>query len=389
MLKSLTKIFGDSNEAEIKKLRPLVVKVNALEPDVARLTDVELKARTDEFRRGLAGASEGLDKIMPEAFATVREMAKRRLGQRHYDAQLIGGAILHQGKVAEMRTGEGKTLVATLPAYLNALPGEGVHVVTVNDYLAKRDTQWMGPIYHDLGLTVACLQHDSAFLFDPVVSGEDERYRGLRPVRRQEAYAADITYGTNAEFGFDYLRDNMVVDLSARVQRPLSYAIVDEVDNILIDEARTPLIISGQSGESAQQYQACARIVPSLREGEDYEVDEKVRSVTLTQAGISKVEQRLGLLNLYDAANYLMTHYVDNALRAHAVYKKDVDYVVKNGEVLLVDEFTGRLMVGRRLSDGLHQAIEAKEGVRVQPETVTLATITLQNYFRLYGKLAG
>ena len=390
MFKSLTKIFGgDSNEGEIKKVSPLVAKVNALEPEFTKLTDSELKARTETLKQTVAGDAANLEKIMPEAFAAVRETAKRQLGQRHYDVQLIGGAILHQGKISEMRTGEGKTLVATLPAYLNALTGLGVHVVTVNDYLAKRDTQWMGPIYHNLGLSVACLQHDSAFMFDPAAENDDERMRSLRPVKRQAAYGADITYGTNAEFGFDYLRDNMVVDLNSRVQRELNYAIVDEVDNILIDEARTPLIISGQSTESAQQYQVCARIVPSLKDTDEYIVDEKARTVSLTQAGITKLEQRLGLQNLYDPANYLMTHYIDNALRAFAVYKKDVDYVVKSGEVILVDEFTGRLMVGRRLSDGLHQAIEAKENVRVLPETVTLATITLQNYFRLYGKLAG
>ena len=389
MFKSIAKLFGDSNEAEIKKLRPVVAKINALEPDISKLTDIELRDRTEALKADVDGDSGELDRVLPEAFAVVREMAKRKLRQRHYDVQLIGGAILHHGKISEMRTGEGKTLVATLPAYLNALAGEGVHIVTVNDYLAKRDMQWMGPIYHGLGLSVACLQHDTAYLFDPTAGSEDERLRHLRQVRRQDAYAADITYGTNSEFGFDYLRDNMVAELSERVQRPLNFGIVDEVDNILIDEARTPLIISGQSGESAQQYQVFARLVPTMKVGDDYEVDEKLRSVTLTQNGITKLEERLNVPNLYDPANYLLTHYADNALRAHAVYRRDVDYVVKGGEVILVDEFTGRLMTGRRLSDGLHQALEAKEGVHVQAETVTLATITLQNYFRLYNKLAG
>ena len=389
MLKSISKIFGDSNESEIKKLRPLVSRINAIEAEVTKLTDEDLRARTETFKAQVDGDPMKLERILPEAFSIVREMARRRLGQRHYDVQLIGGAILHQGKIAEMRTGEGKTLVATLPTYLNALTGRGVHVVTVNDYLAKRDTQWMGKVYHGLGLSVACLQHDTAYLFDPSAPAEDERFKDLRQVSRQDAYAADVTYGTNSEFGFDYLRDNMVVELAQRVQRPLHYAVVDEVDNILVDEARTPLIISGQSAESAEQYAIMARIVPSLRVGEDYEVDEKARSATLTQDGITKLEQRLGITNLYDPANYLLTHYADNALRSFAIYKCDVDYVVKDGEVILVDEFTGRLMVGRRLSDGLHQAIEAKEGVHVQPETVTLATITLQNYFRLYEKLAG
>ena len=388
VLTGVAKIFGDSNEKDVKKLRPLVDEVNSLEPEFERLSDEELLAKTDEFKEE---ATDGysVDDLMPEAFAAVREAAKRTLGQRHFDVQLMGGAILHQGKIAEMRTGEGKTLVATLAAYLNALTGRGVHVVTVNDYLARRDTQWMGAIYHKLGLSVACLQHESAYVYDPSAEVDEEQLRNLRSIERREAYAAEITYGTNSEFGFDYLRDNMVVDLGQRVHRPLHYAIVDEVDNILIDEARTPLIISGRSGESAQQYNTFAKMIPSLREEEDYTVDEKLRAISLTQAGIAKLEQRLNIQNLYDPANYMMTHYVDNALKAHAIYKRDVDYVVKDGEVILVDEFTGRLMFGRRLSDGLHQAIEAKEGVNVRAETVTLATVTLQNYFRLYEKLAG
>ena len=388
VIAGVAKLFGDSNEKELKKLQSLVAEINSLEPEFEQLSDPELLEKTEDFKKALADGY-GMDDLMPEAFAAVREAAKRTLGQRHFDVQLMGGAILHQGKIAEMRTGEGKTLVATLPVYLNALTVEGVHVVTVNDYLAKRDTQWMGAIYHKLGMRAACLQHDAAYLYDPTAEVDDERLQNLRPVARREAYAAEITYGTNSEFGFDYLRDNMVVDLEQRVQQPLNYVIVDEVDNILIDEARTPLIISGQSGDSANQYGTFARLIPALRPEEDYTVDEKLRTAALTQSGISKLEQRLNLQNLYDPENYTLTHFVDNALKAHAIYKRDVDYVARDGEVVLVDEFTGRLMPGRRLSDGLHQAIEAKEGVKIQAETVTLATVTLQNYFRLYKKLAG
>ena len=388
MLKSLTKMFGDSNEKELKKLQPQVDATNELEPEFEALSDSQLLEKAEELRK-LFQEGYSLDDLLPEAFAAAREAAKRTLGQRPFDVQLMGGIILHQGKIAEMRTGEGKTLVATLPVYLNALEGKGVHVVTVNDYLAKRDTQWMGAIYHKLGVSVACLQHDSAYLYDPSAQVEDELFNSLRPVNRRDAYAADITYGTNSEFGFDYLRDNMVIDSAQMVQRPLHYVIVDEVDNILIDEARTPLIISGQSGESAQHYQNFARLIPALRAEEDYTIDEKLRAVSLTQSGITKLEQRLNLQNLYDPATYNLTHYIDNALKAHAIFKRDKDYVVKDGEVILVDEFTGRLMQGRRYSDGLHQAIEAKEGARVRAETITLATITLQNYFRLYQKLAG
>ena len=384
----MLKIFGDANAREVKKLQPLVDEINEAEKDYKGLTDDQLKAKTAEFKTLLA-EGDSLDDILIDAFAAVREAAKRTLGQRHYDVQLIGGIVLHDGKISEMRTGEGKTLVATLPASLNALGGKGVHVVTVNDYLAKRDCQWMGPVYHALGLTVACLQHDSAFMYDPAVASDDEKMKSLRGVSRKEAYAADITYGTNSEFGFDYLRDNMVMDLTQAVQRPLNYAIVDEVDNILIDEARTPLIISGQSSESAQYYVQFAGIVPALKIEEDYTVDIKERNVQLTQSGINKIEKRLGIQNLYDPANYNLTHYIDNALRAHALYERDREYVVKDGEVVIVDEFTGRMMPGRRWSDGLHQAVEAKERVKVKPETMTLATITIQNYFRLYKKLAG
>jgi preprotein translocase subunit SecA len=302
---------------------------------------------------------------------------------------LIGGIVLHQGKIAEMKTGEGKTLVATLPVTLNALTGEGVHVVTVNDYLAKRDTQWMGPIYNALGISVASIQHEAAFLFDPAYESEDARLKYLRPITRRQAYEADVTYGTNNEFGFDYLRDNMVADLSQCVQRDLNYAIVDEVDNILIDEARTPLIISGAAEESTQKYQTFAKLIPRLSQGEDFVEEARTREVNLTESGVAKMEQWLHLPNLYDPANYGLTHYMDSALKAHVLYKRDRDYVVKDGEVIIVDEFTGRLMFGRRYSEGLHQAIEAKEGVKIQRESITMATITFQNYFRMYDKLAG
>ncbi len=388
MFKRLTSIIGDSNERELKRLQPVVDKINALEADFEKLSDDQLQAKSTAFKERLAG-DESLDDILPEVFATVREAAKRKIKQRHFDVQLMGGIVLHQGKIAEMKTGEGKTLVATLPVTLNALTGDGVHVITVNDYLAKRDTQWMGPIYHALGLSVACIQHEGAFLFDPDYQAEDTMLAHLRPVSRRQAYEADVTYGTNNEFGFDYLRGNMVVDLSQCAQRELNYAIVDEVDNILIDEARTPLIISGAAEEAAQKYDTFAKLVPRLRLDEDYEIEERTRAVTLTEVGVAKMERWLGLPNLYDPANYALTHYMDSALRAHVLYKRDRDYVVKDGGVVIVDEFTGRLMVGRRYSEGLHQAIEAKEGVKIQRESVTMATITFQNYFRMYHKLAG
>ena len=390
MVNLLPKVFSDSNERVIKKFRPMVEKVNALEPQMERLTDAELTAKTAEFRqRLLEGAS--LDDLLPEAFASVREAAKRTLGQRHFDVQLIGGAVLHNGQIAEMKTGEGKTLVATLTAYLNALSGKGVHVITVNDYLAKRDPVWMGPIYHLLGLSVACLQHESAYMYDPSEEGSDASLRHLRPIFRREAYEADITYGTNNEFGFDYLRDNMALDSSQQVQSNRNYAIVDEVDNILIDEARTPLIISGPAEEPMQLYTTFAKMVPRLTEGEDqdYTIDDKGRNVSLTQQGMSKMEQWTKVGNLYDPDNYHMIHYIENALTAHVLKKRDKDYVVRDGEVVIVDEFTGRLQTGRRWADGLHQAVESKEGLRVQRESITYATITLQNYFRLYSKLAG
>ena len=381
-------LIGDSNERELKKLQPAVEKINALEPEFERLSDEELRARLAEWRAGVEGG-ESLEQLLPQAFAAVREAAKRTIGQRHFDVQLMGGVVLHQGKVAEMKTGEGKTLVATLPVTLNALSGRGVHVVTVNDYLAKRDTQWMGPIYHLLGLAVGCIQHESAFLFDPEYEGDEPRLKNLRPVPRRQAYEADVTYGTNNEFGFDSLRDNMVTDLSQCVQRELHYGIVDEVDNILIDEARTPLIISGAAEESTKKYYTFAALVPRLRAEEDYTVDEKSRTVSLTEAGIARMERALKVPNLYDPAYFGLVHYIENALRAQVVYKRDRDYVVKDGQVIIVDEFTGRLMFGRRYAEGLHQAIEAKEGVPIQRESITMATITFQNYFRMYDKLAG
>ncbi len=384
----------DSNEKELKRLQPPVERINALEPEFEALSNEQLRHKTDEFKARL-DKGEALDRLQPEAFAAVREAAKRTLGQRHFDVQLMGGIVLHQGKIAEMKTGEGKTLVATLPIYLNALTGKGAHVVTVNDYLAKRDCNWMGPIYHLLGLSVASIQHEVSFLFDPEHDSEDPAWRHLRPITRREAYDADVTYGTNNEFGFDYLRDNMVADLSRCVLRPLHYAIVDEVDYILIDEARTPLIISGPAVEAAQKYHTFAKLMPRLRRDEDYEVEERTRAVTLTDEGISKMENMLrkdGLLkapSLYDPSNYMLTHYLESALKAHVLFRRDRDYVVKDGQVIIVDEFTGRMMPGRRYSEGLHQAIEAKEGVQVQRESITLATITFQNYFRLYEKLAG
>jgi preprotein translocase subunit SecA len=441
MLKNLAKtLFGDPNEREAKRLQPLVDQINALGPEFERMSNDELRAQTDAFRRHIADRAGGLreeaaaargawlletdagnraqlrveldrlerelkaaeteamEEILPRAFAAVREASSRTIALRHYDVQLIGGMVLHQGKIAEMKTGEGKTLVATLPLYLNALTGHGAHLVTPNDYLSKFGVQWMGPIYHLLGVSVGVIQSAAvnpdlgSFVFDPDFPAADDRYRHLRPVGRHEAYLADITYGTNNEFGFDYLRDNMVQDLSQCVQRELHYAIVDEVDNILIDEARTPLIISGQAQESSDSYQRFAQVVRRLSPERDYTVDEKDRIATLTEDGIARVESAIGLQagqSLYDADHFELTPYLDNALRAHVLYRLDRDYIVRDGEVIIVDEFTGRLMYGRRFSEGLHQAIEAKEGVRVQRESLTLATITFQNYFRMYRKLSG
>ncbi|MDY2739147.1 MAG: preprotein translocase subunit SecA [Acidaminococcus sp.] len=372
MLEQLMKmVFGDPNKKELKVCQGYVDKINALEPEISGLSDARLRAKTDEFRLRLT-KGETLDDLLPEAFAVVREAAKRVMGLRHFDVQLMGGCILHRGKIAEMRTGEGKTLVATLPAYLNALEGKGVHVVTVNDYLARRDSEDMGRVYRFLGLSVGLITHEMDY-----------------PARKA-AYAADITYGTNNEFGFDYLRDNMVVSLDQMVQRPLHYAIVDEVDSILIDEARTPLIISGPGAQSTSLYQVMADVAAKLKEGEDYTVDEKQKTVAPTEAGIAKTEKLLGVSNMYDGENGVdYSHQLMAALKAKALMHRDRDYVVKDGEVIIVDEFTGRLMFGRRYSEGLHQAIEAKEHVKVERESQTLATITFQNYFRMYDKLSG
>jgi len=414
MLKHLVqKIIGTKNERELNRLRPRVGTINALEPEMQRLREADFKARTAALRERVARAaaeSDGdvtavLEEVLPEAFALCRDVGRRVLSMRHFDMQLIGGMVLHEGKIAEMATGEGKTLVATLPVYLNALTGKGVHVITVNDYLAKRDTQWMGPIYHALGLSVGVLQHETSYLFDPAVRATDMRLANLRPCSRQDAYRADVTYGTNSEFGFDYLRDNMKFSAAEFVQRELHYAIVDEVDNILIDEARTPLIISGPSEESTDKYYVIDRIIPRLKRAAtitsgklheieatttgDFIVDEKARTVALTESGVLTVEKLLGVKNLYEPANIDLVHHVQQGLRAHSLYKRDVDYVVKEGEVIIVDEFTGRLMPGRRWSDGLHQAVEAKEKMKIQRENQTLASITIQNYFRMYGKLAG
>src|SRR5712691_2459355 len=388
--KVLTTIFGSKHERDVKRMLPAVAQINALEPAISKLSDDGLRKKTAELRERLKPVVEALDSakkeipreemtvkaaqadlqaalddLLPEAFAVCREAAKRTLDMRHFDVQLIGGMVLHEGKIAEMKTGEGKTLVATLPVYLNALEGKGVHVVTVNDYLAKRDAAWMGPIYRLLGLTVGVIVHD------------------LDDQERHAAYQSDVTYGTNNEFGFDYLRDNMKFDLADCVQRPHHYAIVDEVDSILIDEARTPLIISGSSEESTDKYYRIDKIIPQLQSGADFEVDEKHRQASLTEAGVAKAEKALGLENLYDPANVDYIHHVYQALRAHTLFKLDRDYVVKDDEVIIVDEFTGRLMPGRRWSDGLHQAIEAKEGVKIERENQTLATITFQNYFRM------
>lgn len=388
MVKFLEKIFGTKNERELKRLFKIVEEINSLEPQFSSLSDEALKAKTEEFKERLY-KGQSLDELLKEAFATVREVAKRTLGMRHFDVQLVGGIVLHEGKIAEMKTGEGKTLVATLSAYLNALEGKGVHVVTVNDYLARRDVQWMGPIYHFLGLKVGVIQHDASFLYDPNFRVPDKRFDRLRPCSRKEAYLADITYGTNNEFGFDYLRDNMRYSLDELCQRQLNYAIVDEVDSILIDEARTPLIISGPSEESTEIYYAVNRIVKYLKVDEDFKLDEKLKTVVLTEQGSKKAEKLLNIENLYDPSNIQIVHHINQAIRAHYFFKKDVDYVVKDGKVIIVDEFTGRLLPGRRWSDGLHQAIEAKEGLRIEAENQTLATITFQNYFRMYRKLAG
>ncbi|MGE5711329.1 MAG: preprotein translocase subunit SecA [Nitrospira sp.] len=385
----LNLVFGSKNDREIKALMPIVQRINSLESGLTPLTDQALADRTQEFKKRLAGG-ETLDDILPEAFAVCREMSKRKLNMRHFDVQLIGGMILHKGRIAEMKTGEGKTLVATLPIYLNALEGKGAHLVTVNDYLAKRDAQWMGQLYHALGLSTGIIQHDASFIFDPNYDASDRRLQNLRPCTRPEAYRADITYGTNNEYGFDYLRDNLVVtDLNQCVQRELNFAIVDEVDSILIDEARTPLIISGPTDQTTDLYYRINAIIPQLKIEHDYTIEEKTKTASLTEEGNVRVEKLLGVDNLYDPANMDLVHHVVKALQAYALYKRDVDYVVKDGEVIIVDEFTGRLMPGRRWSDGLHQAVEAKEGVKIANENQTLASVTFQNYFRMYKKLGG
>ncbi len=448
MLTWIKNIIGTKNERTIRQIGPLVERINRLEAEYQKLTDGDLRALTERFKARIREATAAirnehkeaeaeslsaeaeqreerkerlaaldrdlreaetdvLAEILPEAFAAVREASRRAIGLRHFDVQLIGGAVLHSGAIAEMRTGEGKTLVATLPLYLNTLTGRGAHLITVNDYLARRDVQWMGPVYHKLGVSVASIVHDVSYLFDATYVTKDYRFLNLRPISRQEAYRADITYGTNNEFGFDYLRDNMKFSIDDYVQRELNFAVVDEVDNILIDEARTPLIISGPAEESTDKYYAIDRIIPKLQRGAviqgdptqedraaiekqgDYTVDEKSRAVTLTEIGVAKVERLLGVHNLYDPRQIDTLHHVQQALKAHAIFKRDVDYVVKDGEVIIVDEFTGRLMPGRRWSDGLHQAVEAKERVHIREENQTLATITIQNYFRMYNKLSG
>jgi len=390
MIMILKRLFGGA-ERQVNKLKPIVGKINNFESVISKLSDEELKAKTDEFRKRLE-KGEKTDDIFPETFAVVREAVKRVDGKRLFDVQFMGGITLHEGKIAEMKTGEGKTHTATTAVYLNALEGKGVHVITVNDYLAKRDTNWMGPIYHFLGLSTGCIQHDASFIYEPKIEDSDEvsvEMENLRPVSRREAYAADITYGTNNEFGFDYLRDNMVQSLGQMVQRELNYAIVDEVDSILIDEARTPLIISAPDTESTKLYRRFAQIVLRLKENDDFTVDHKMRAVTLTEKGIARVEEMLGVGNIYTAGTITYVHQLEQALKANILFKRDRDYVVRDGQVIIVDDFTGRLMPGRRYSEGLHQAIEAKENVEVQRESRTLATITFQNYFRMYAKLAG
>jgi preprotein translocase subunit SecA len=396
----LTKIFGDPNEKIISGIRPTIEKINSFESDISKLSDEELKNKTSEFKARLGDCSSldraaidtKLEEILPEAFAVIREASKRKTGQRHFDVQLIGGVILNRGQIAEMRTGEGKTLVATAPLYLNALTGRNVQLVTVNDYLSKVGAGWNAPIFASLGLSTGIIVNYSQFIYDPDYTDEaqfDERLKHLRPCTRQEAYACDILYGTNNEFGFDYLRDNMVPALKDKVQRGFYFAIIDEVDSILIDEARTPLIISGQAEESTDKYMKFAELVRRLKENEDYNVDEKMRAATLTEAGLQKMEDWLGLGNIYVEKGISEVHHIEQALRAQVLFKEGKDYVNKDGEIVIVDEFTGRLMPGRRYSEGLHQAIEAKEGVKVQRESQTLATVTFQNYFRMYQKLSG
>jgi preprotein translocase subunit SecA len=386
----LKKIFG-SNEREIGKLKPIIEKINALEEQMVKLSDDQLRSKTVEFKKRIT-EKETLDELLPEAYAVVRETVKRVDGKRLFDVQMMGGIVLHNGKIAEMKTGEGKTHTSLLPMYLNALTEKGVHLVTVNDYLARRDCNWMGGILHFLGISTACIIHDASYIYQPKVADSDEvsvEMENLVPIGRREAYAADITYGTNNEFGFDYLRDNMVPALEHMAQRELNYVIVDEVDSILIDEARTPLIISAADSESTKMYEQFAALVPRLKREEDFTVEEKTKSVTITESGIAKIESWLNVGNIYEAGKITYVHHLEQALKAQVIFQLDRDYVVKDGEVIIVDDFTGRLMPGRRYSEGLHQAIEAKEHVRVQKESKTLATITFQNYFRMYNKISG
>jgi len=391
----LTKLFGDPNARIITSLNPIINRINSLEEKFSAMSDEELKNVSADFKARVENSEDedkALDELLPEAFAAVREASRRVIGQRHYDVQMIGGIILHRGQIAEMKTGEGKTLVATLPLYLNALAGKGAHLVTVNDYLSRVGAGWMAPVYAALGLTTAVIAHDDALMYDPEHDDEtqfDERLRHFRSVPRREAYRCDILYGTNNEFGFDYLRDNLVMSKNEMVQRDFQYAIVDEVDSILIDEARTPLIISAPAEESTDRYYKFAQLVERLVENEDYNVDEKLKAATLTEGGISKMEEWLGIENIYATGGIKEVHHIEQALKARVLFKRDRDYVVRDGEVIIVDEFTGRMMFGRRYSEGLHQAIEAKEGVKVMRESRTLATVTFQNYFRMYKKLAG
>jgi len=396
----LDKFFGNANEKYVKGLDPIIKKINSYESYFGAFSQEEIKEKVKELKGRLL-KGETLEDVLPESFALTREAGKRTLNQRHFDCQMIGGIVLHQGKIAEMRTGEGKTLTATLPLCLNALEGKGCHLVTVNDYLSRRDAVWMGQIYDFLGLTVACINHEQSFMYDPTFKKEenDEKRDNLggflvvedflRPCSRREAYGADITYGTNNEFGFDYLKDNMVYDLKTRSQRGFNYAIVDEVDSILIDEARTPLIISAPDEESSKWYSEFSKIIPKLKKEEDFEIDEKFKTVTLTEKGIDKVEEILNMGNIYDERGIKYLHHLEQALKAEVIFKKDKDYVIKNGEIIIIDQFTGRMMPGRRWSGGLHQAVEAKEGVRIMPESITLASVTFQNYFRMYKKLSG
>ena len=396
----INNLFGNANERYIRSLNPIINKINSFEVDFSNLSQEEIRLKVNQLKERVS-KGESLDEILAESFALTREAGKRTLNQRHFDCQLIGGIVLHQGKISEMRTGEGKTLTATLPLCLNALSKKGCHLVTVNDYLSRRDAVWMGQIYDYLGLSVGCINHEQSFVYDPnFKKSEDDEKRDqlggflvfedfLKPCTRKEAYEADITYGNNNEFGFDYLKDNMVYDLKSKSQRGFNYAIVDEVDSILIDEARTPLIISAPNEESSKWYSEFSKIIPRLNKEEDFEIDEKLRTATLTEKGIDKIESILNMGNIYDERGIKYLHHLEQALKAEVLFKKDKDYVVKNGEIIIIDQFTGRMMPGRRWSGGLHQAIEAKERVRIMPESITLASVTFQNYFRMYEKLAG